>query len=203
LSKDTFALIAVSAMALAASAWGYALARDGALRGRAATNWREQARHWRMRAFVVGLPLAMWILFALQLRRVLAGAPSGPADPVKMALQGLQVAVFAALAAFLVYGRRWRLRGNPLRSAGRAAWRRESALRALIRELADDPDPGPDMGDTLDAFVDYADLEWLEQIAAHLAAQSPPRRLSVAIDATDEDDPGAEFATPKATGDDA
>jgi hypothetical protein len=63
-------------------------------------------------------------------------------------------------------------------------------LRALIRELADDPDPGPDMGDTLDAFVDYADLEWLEQIAAHLAAQSPPRRLSMAIDETDEIESG-------------
>jgi hypothetical protein len=82
----------------------------------------------------------------------------------------------------LHYGEKWWRRGPPWR-----AWRelrRERELRQLIRELADDPSTGFD-GETIDEFAEYAELEWLDEIAAHLALQPAPRSLAAAILATD------------------
>ena len=75
----------------------------------------------------------------------------------------------------------WR-RGPPWK-----AWpelRRERQLARLIRSLADDPHTGID-GETIEEFAAYAELGWLEDIAAHLAAQPLPRSLRLAMEATD------------------
>jgi hypothetical protein len=75
---------------------------------------------------------------------------------------------------------RWFRRGMPWHRDTWARLRREAALRALIRGLADDP--ATEVDDlTLDAYVDHAEFGELEALAAHLAAQAAPRRLALAI----------------------
>lgn len=201
MNKDAIELGIMSIYALASVVLGYALARDGGLRQAPGAGWMQRLK-WL--ALGLGVPLVMWGLFGLQLRKVLSGATPGAADPVKLVIHALQAAAFAVLAIYLWIARRWSVRGNPLTAPGRAAWRRESVLRALLRDLADEPDAGEN-GATLDAFVDYAELEWLEEIAAHLAAQAPPRRLLLAIDETDiesraPDDPEDSVALPRHAG---
>jgi hypothetical protein len=80
---------------------------------------------------------------------------------------------------FLGAHRLWRY-GNPLRATARARLRRATALRQLIRDLADDPSTGVD-DITLDELIDLSDFSYLEALAAHLLAQPEPRRAALAI----------------------
>lgn len=99
----------------------------------------------------------------------------------------LALALACLLVAWLVNGsfvRRQFRRGNPLLSATRVRLRREFELRARIRKLADHPDTG-EAGITLDDLVDWEEFGYLDAVAAHLAAQPPPRRLAVAVAAID------------------
>jgi hypothetical protein len=94
--------------------------------------------------------------------------------------------VLAILGLFaIVQLKLWR-RGNPL-----LHWRelrREAALRAMIHALVDDPGATYE-DETIDEFAAFADLEWLEQIVAHLAQQESPRSLELAINETDTVEP--------------
>ena len=46
--------------------------------------------------------------------------------------------------------------------------------------------------ESFDEFVDWSDLDFLEQLAVHLAAQAPPRSLRLAMEAIPEP-PGDEL----------
>lgn len=108
-----------------------------------------------------------------------------PASARDLALWGILIALAAVFGAWLALPVRWFRRGN--RWTHRAEYRREKALRAQLKQLTDDRKVGEgDDEDTLDFLVDWSKIEWLEQLAANLAAQSPPRRLQLALDQTPE-----------------
>lgn len=84
---------------------------------------------------------------------------------------------------FLRLHQLWR-RGPPWNGA----LRRERELDKLIRSLADDQGPVYDdetREASLEMLLKYGDLEFLEQVAAHLATQAPPRSLRRALDELD------------------
>jgi hypothetical protein len=96
---------------------------------------------------------------------------------------GATLLVVGLFLAWFFVPVRWHRRGNWW--THRAEYRREKALRALLKQLTADRLTGDD-DDTLDDVVDWSDLDWLEQLAINLAAQAPPRRLRLAIEATPE-----------------
>jgi hypothetical protein len=93
------------------------------------------------------------------------------------------VGLFVGFGLWAATPIRWHRRGN--RWTHRAEYRREKALRALLKQLTDDRLTG-DEDETLDFLVDWSHIDWLEQLAINLAGQEPPRRLRLAIDATPE-----------------
>lgn len=100
---------------------------------------------------------------------------------------------FALLFAWIKGHTLWR-RGPPWR-----AWKdlqRERQLRKLIHALADDPSTGVE-GESIDEFARYADLDWLEEIVAHLSTQPAPRSLLAAIEATDPPVDASEAERPR------
>jgi hypothetical protein len=140
---------------------------------------RTPLRYW--------LALGTWALVALLpgiravqgVLQMAAGAPSPPATARDWISLAMLLAFLGVLA--VVRLKLWR-RGNPL-----LHWRelrREGSLRARIRALVDDPGATYE-GESIDEFAAFAELEWLEEIVAHLEQQSAPRDLARAIDETD------------------
>jgi len=128
---------------------------------------------WALVATLVGIRAAQGAL------HVVTGTPSPPASGRELLMFGLVLASLGLVA--VVRLKLWR-RGNPL-----LHWRelrREAELRARIRALVDDPGATYE-GETIDEFAAFAELEWLEEIAAHLARQPMPRDLGRAIEETD------------------
>jgi hypothetical protein len=101
---------------------------------------------------------------------------------------GLWLAVIAIgwFPARFLYSRLstlWR-RGPPWSGA----LRRERELGKLIRSLVDDTQAVHDyetFDETFDTLLKYSDFDFLERVAAHLASQSPPRSLRLALDELD------------------
>jgi len=111
-------------------------------------------------------------------------------DPAPRAVQFTQhiatllvVGILVVCGLWLAMPMRWIRRGNWW--THRAEYRRERELRVLLKQLTDDRQVRYSDGElnTLDETVDNWKIAWLEQLAGHLAAQSPPRRLQEAFDA--------------------
>jgi hypothetical protein len=151
---------------------------------------REPLKFWLYWALWMLLAVVVAVVAVKEAWLAVAAPDPSPATNDQLWAAGLTAAI---VAAYLLWSRGrtlWR-RGPPWRGD----LRRERELRKLISTLADDPFTGIE-GETIDQFARYADLEWLEEIVAHLSTQSAPRSLIAAIEATD---PPAEEDAPERT----
>jgi hypothetical protein len=178
-AANALAFLLLTLLSLAAVGWHV----HRSMRFRSYGNGRKRRITWLGAAqilFVLVVSVWFFVRSMLAWRADTIGAPASTMDWLGV-LFGL-----AAIAAFVRVGlpTRW------WHAETRAALRRRAAFRARIRELVEpEPDADADSVDMNDLILHHADAEWLEKIAAHLAAQAPPRRLSMAIAATGNPEP--------------
>jgi hypothetical protein len=186
LSSTAFSAIALAVLAFVLSVLTIIELRAGSCRGLLHDTVERGKRPgyfwiaWSLWALLAGYA---WYATAGQVGKALRDPAPVPVAFATWAPWAVIALVVTALFAWMFQPIRWHRRGN--RWTHRAEYRREKALRALLKQLTDDRLTG-DEDETLDFLVDGSHIEWLEQLAINLAGQAPPRRLRVAIDATPE-----------------